>query len=117
MQGAVVMGVGTIASITGSTLWGLSVRTDNGVIPISAYFEHQDSNPELGVGIILAFGGTAMIITGAGLLSAYAKYNKRALLLANDTATISPIMLNDTRFYRMNVESKTGFGIKLTCNF
>lgn len=68
-------------------------------------------------GAILVVGGTAILIAGAAIMGSSAKYKKRADQLANGSASISPVLLNDTQFSGAKVNSNTGFGINLTYNF
>jgi hypothetical protein len=71
----------------------------------------------MATGAILVVGGAAILIAGAAIMGTSAKYKKRADQLANGSASISPVLLNDTQFSGAKVNSNTGFGINLTYNF
>lgn len=117
VQSTVVLGVGALTVATGAALWAYSVRDGAPTAPPSEYFQRNQSTPTLGLGIILVAGGTAMLISGVGLLRASIRYRKRAYRLANGTASISPVILNDTQFNGLRINSNLGFGIGLTCSF
>jgi hypothetical protein len=69
------------------------------------------------VGALLVVGGAAMVIAGSAIMGTSAKYKKRANQLAKGTASIAPVILNDTRFSGANVYANPGFGVTFSYGF
>lgn len=111
VKGAIVMGVGGAMAIPGVVLFGLATRYDaqGGVTQVADTYRI--------VGALLTIGGTAMLIAGAAVMGSSAKYKKRANQLANGSASLSPVLLNDTHYSGLNVNSNPGFGVSFSYNF
>lgn len=111
VKGAVVLGVGGAMAIPGVVLFGLATRYDaaGGVTRVADTYRIA--------GALLTVGGAAMIIAGAAVMGSSAKYKKRANMLANGTASISPVLLNDTHYSGLNVNANPGFGMSFSYNF
>lgn len=111
VKGAVVLGVGGAMAIPGVVLFGLATRYDaaGGVTRVADTYRIA--------GALLTVGGTAMIIAGAAVMGSSAKYKKRANQLANGTARLSPVLINDTYYSGVNVRSNAGFGVSFSYDF
>lgn len=115
-QGAVLMGVGALTIGLGGTLLYLG-NVNNSSTTVGPNGAPNRSVPTVAVGVVGIVGGSAMLVSGAVLLGVSSKYKKRANQLANGTASISPVLLNDTHYSGLNVNANPGFGMSFSYNF
>ncbi|MBI1286816.1 MAG: hypothetical protein GC178_04485 [Flavobacteriales bacterium] len=116
IKGAVVLGVGAVLIVPGVVLFSRGVYYDD--LNTTSVVDYSAQATAFRVaGAICVVGGTAMLIAGAAVMGSSAKYKKRANLLANGTARLSPVLLNDTHYSGVNVRSNPGFGVSFSYNF
>ena len=108
VKGGVLLGVGGVMIIPGIVLFARANQFDNAGL---------DGDPLRIGGALLSVGGLAMLVAGSAIMGSSAKYKKRANLLANGTARLSPKMLNDSRFSGVNVKSNPSFGVSFSYDF
>ena len=111
VKGGVVLGVGGAMAIPGVVLFGLATRYD------AAGGNTNVADTYRIAGALLTVGGAAMIIAGAAVMGSSAKYKKRANLLANGTASLTPSIMNIHSYSGSSVNSQAGYGLTFNYNF
>lgn len=115
-QGAVLMGVGGLTVGVGGTLLYLG-SVNNSTSTVGPEDGVNRDVPTVALGVVGIIGGSAMLVSGAILLGVSSKYKKRADQLANGSATISPTTFGIQSFNGVQVNTSSGYGIRLCYNF
>lgn len=107
VKGGILMGTGVGVASVGAGLFAIGNNRLTSNVQ-TAY---------MATGAILVVGGAALLVAGAAVMGSSAKYKKRANMLANETASLTPSIINMHSYNGSAVQSQMAYGISFNLSF